>query len=252
MRTADDVFDRYEAVAPPLNPHVWKIDREIRKLLLEQVLEYELTVQEKVRQSGLAPAFFELAFGMKREGDDPASTERMLEITRPGFHGDAAQTARLRGRIDRLDLAPDGTAVAYDYKLSKGASVADMRAGRDVQLAIYLSALEEVFFPQGTLAGGGYYAFKGGSDRRNNGLYRKTLSQYTGLSNQVRSNLTDSEWSALRTDIKERIWEFMDSMRAGEFVVKPSQGKQTCSLCDYGVVCRYDTYRIRRKVASED
>lgn len=251
MRTADEVFDSYERLVPPLNPHVWKIDREIRKLLLEQVLEYELSVQEKTQAGGLRPMFFELAFGMKGDGDDPRSTEKHLEITRPGAPNETAEKARLRGRIDRVDMAPDGTALAYDYKLSRGANVADMRAGRDLQLGAYLAALEELFLPEGRLAGGGYYVFKGGSDRRNNGLYRKSYSQSTGINAQARSNLTDSEWNLVRAEITDRIWEFMDGMRAGLFLVKPSQGKKTCELCDYGAVCRYETYRIRRKVGSE-
>jgi ATP-dependent helicase/DNAse subunit B len=250
MRTADEVFDSYEQVVPPLNPHVWKIDREIRKLLLEQVLEYELSVQEKTQAGGLRPMFFELAFGMKAHGDDPRSTEKYLEIARPCAPDDTNEKVRLRGRIDRVDMAPDGTTLAYDYKLSKSANVADMRAGRDLQLGAYLAALEGLFLPEGRLAGGGYYVFKGGSDRRNNGLYRKSYSQSTGINAQVRSNLTDSEWNMVRAEITDRIWEFMDGMRAGLFLVKPSQGKKTCESCDYGAVCRYETYRIRRKVAA--
>ncbi|HEV2829222.1 MAG TPA: PD-(D/E)XK nuclease family protein, partial [Pyrinomonadaceae bacterium] len=34
---ADRVFDEHERVVPPLNKQIWKIDREIRKILLDQV-----------------------------------------------------------------------------------------------------------------------------------------------------------------------------------------------------------------------
>ena len=44
---ADRVFDEHERVVPPLNQQIWKIDREIRKILLDQVLLYELDLQEK-------------------------------------------------------------------------------------------------------------------------------------------------------------------------------------------------------------
>ena len=39
----------------------------------------------------------------------------------------------------------------------------------------------------------------------------------------------------------------VDAMRAGDFRVKPSEGKKTCKFCDYSAVCRYDSYRINRK-----
>jgi len=59
---ADRVFDEHERVVPPLNKQIWKIDREIRKILLDQVLLYELDVQEKVTAEGVVPAYFEVAF----------------------------------------------------------------------------------------------------------------------------------------------------------------------------------------------
>ena len=46
QQVADEVFDEQERAVPPLNPQVWRIDREIRKLLLDQVLIYELSYQE--------------------------------------------------------------------------------------------------------------------------------------------------------------------------------------------------------------
>ena len=39
------VFDEHEDLVPPLNPRIWEIDREIRKLILDQVLLYELRLR---------------------------------------------------------------------------------------------------------------------------------------------------------------------------------------------------------------
>ena len=50
---ADRVFDEHERVVPPLNKQIWKIDREIRKILLDQVLLYELEIQEKSADAGI-------------------------------------------------------------------------------------------------------------------------------------------------------------------------------------------------------
>ena len=39
---AEQVFKEHEHAVPPLNPDIWKIDCEIRKIILDQVLLYEL------------------------------------------------------------------------------------------------------------------------------------------------------------------------------------------------------------------
>ncbi|HEY3135557.1 MAG TPA: PD-(D/E)XK nuclease family protein [Blastocatellia bacterium] len=242
---ADKVLDEHERAVPPLNPRVWSIDREIRKLLLEQVLDYELTVQEKTRVVDVRPAYFELAFGMRSEHADSHSTEQRLEFHRGP--GNQTETAGIRGQIDRVDIARDGTAIAYDYKLSKGATIDDLTDGRALQLHIYLAALERLFLPDSRIAGGGYYTIKGGSARRNKGLYRAAMKEYTGVRETTASTLSESEWQRIRNEMETRVWEFIDGIRAGRFVVDPSAPDQSCPHCDYSAVCRYEKSRIRGK-----
>ena len=122
-----------------------------------------------------------------------------------------------------------------------------MEEGRDLQLHIYLAALEQIFLPGSRIAGGGYYTIRGGRDRRNKGLYRASLGSYTGVSGRVSSNLSESEWLRVRAEMEARIWEFIDSARQGVFKVAPSAPEQTCGFCDYGAACRYEKFRIRGK-----
>jgi ATP-dependent helicase/DNAse subunit B len=242
---ADAVFDDHERAVPPLNPQVWRIDREIRKLLLEQVLDYELSVEEQTRSKDVRPAYFELAFGMQNDAIDPNSTDRFLELKRAS--GDQTETVRLRGQIDRVDRARDGTVIAYDYKLSKGAGLGDMTEGRALQLHIYLAALEQVLLPGSEIAGGGYYTIKGLSGRRNQGIYRVTMKDYTGVGGATSSSLSDADWERIRGEMQARTWEFIDGIRGGRFVVAPSAPEATCPHCDFSAVCRYEKFRIRRK-----
>jgi len=246
---ADGVFDEHEFVVPPLNPRIWKIDREIRKIILEQVLEYELGMQAKISGAGVQPTYFEVAFGMNREGTDPISTDKYLELERKTVGPDAGtvETARIKGQIDRVDVAAAGGLTAYDYKLSKGASLLDMKAGRDVQLALYLAALEQTILPGRELAGGGYYILRARAERRNQGLYRSSHSDATGIGS-ARANLSDNEWRQIRGEVISRVWEFIDGIRAGNFRVTPSLQRKTCGMCDYAAVCRYDPYRINWKL----
>jgi ATP-dependent helicase/DNAse subunit B len=242
---ADAVFDEHERVVPPLNRQIWKIDREIRKILLDQVLLYELEIQEEAEGRQMLPAYFEVAFGGTRSAaKDPDSKEEPLELARETFVGE--ESIKISGQIDRVDVARDETIVAYDYKLSTGSSRGDIVSGRSLQLPIYLEALEKLILPDQPIAGGGYYIIRGAQDRRNKGLYRASQLDYLQL-RAKNSVFSDEEWQRIRTQVVAKIWDFLDGMRAGQFIVDPSERKKTCRFCDYGAVCRYDRDRIDGK-----
>lgn len=242
--TAEQVFKEHERAVPPLNPDIWKIDCEIRKIILDQVLLYDLSVQKQTR-ADVRSRYFEVAFGMTlREGSDPNSKTEQLELSRPTDDGE--QMIRIQGQIDRVDQAEDGTLIAYDYKLSTGADADDMKAGRSLQLPIYLEALERLLLPGQAIAGGGYYILKAKPGRRNSGIYRKDFGEYLGLQAK-NSILTDEDWDKVRAEVIAKIWEFFDGMSSGDFRVRPSQGIKTCRFCDYSAVCRYDRHRIDGK-----
>ena len=244
-KTADQVFQEHEDKVPPLNERIWKIDCEIRKLILDQVLLYELRLQEKTSDRGILPAYFELAFGRASAGADPSSVKDYLRFERPV--GTSTEAALIQGQIDRVDLSEDGqVAVAYDYKLSEGAGLNDLRSGRQVQIPIYLAALEQLFLPDSELAGGGYYTLRGRGPRLNRGLYRLAFADCTNVTSP-RTKMSDDDWRRIRRDVERRVWEFIDQMRAGRFRLKPSLGRLTCKFCDFSAVCRYDAYRINRK-----
>ena len=239
--TADQVFDEHERLVPPLNPRIWEIDREIRKLILDQVLLYELRLQERTAKHGIRPAYFELAFGRASQAADAASLPDYLKLERND------ETALVQGQIDRVDVnEEEHLAVAYDYKLSYGAKLDDIESGRQVQIPIYLAALEQLFLKGFTLAGGGYYRLRGTGGRLNQGLYRAKFADCTSVTSS-KTKLDDIEWNRIRSEVTKRVWQFINGMRAGDFKVKPSLGKTTCKFCDFSAVCRYDTYRISRK-----
>jgi len=250
-KLADRVFDEHERVVPPLNKQIWKIDREIRKILLDQVLLYELEIQEQAAATGVLPAYFEVAFGgMRSAARDPESTDQALELTRSTFVGE--ETMKISGQIDRVDVARDNTLIAYDYKLSTGSSKEDIKSGRSLQLPIYLEALERLILPDRQIAGGGYYVIRGGNERRNKGLHRANLLDYSGIGKKAGGVIGDDEWQQIRNDVILKIWDFLDHMRAGQFDVNPSEKQKTCRFCDFAAVCRYDRYRIDGKRLSAD
>lgn len=241
---ADEVFREHERLVPPLNERIWKIDCEIRKLILEQVLLHELRLQQRTQPRGMLPTYFELAFGRASQASDPSSKPDYLKIHRD--RDASSEAASIQGQIDRVDVSESGQSiVAYDYKLSQGARIEDMSAGRHLQIPIYLAALEQLFLPSFDLAGGGYYRLRGRGKRLNQGLYRRMFSDCTDVTGRVM--VDDMQWQRVRNEVSRRVWQFIDGMRAGDFRVRPSEGKKTCKFCDHSAVCRYDTYRISRK-----
>jgi ATP-dependent helicase/DNAse subunit B len=243
---ADSVFDEHERVVPPLNKQIWKIDREIRKILLDQVLLYELEIQQSAAATGMLPSYFEIGFGgVRSSARDPHSKDEPLQLFRSTFVGE--ESMKISGQIDRVDVAADNTLIAYDYKLSTGSSTEDMTSGRSLQLPIYLEALERLILPGNDVAGGGYYIIRGGNERRNKGLHRANALQYSKIRPNVLSVVSDEEWKRIREEVIAKIWDFLDHMRAGHFSVNPSEKDKTCRFCDFKAVCRYNRYRIEGK-----
>ncbi len=246
LTIADKVFDEHERVVPPLNRQIWKIDREIRKILLEQVLAFELEIQEKAGAKNVLPAYFEIAFGGTRSSaKDPDSVDEPLELTRETFVG--PESIKINGQIDRVDIAADKTLIAYDYKLSVANSTEDIRSGRSLQIPIYLEALEKVILPGHEIAGGGYYTIRGGTERRNRGLHRASKLHYVNLRANVNAIISDEEWVKIRAEVIEKVWDFVDQMRTGKFAVNPSERAKTCKFCDFSALCRYSRDRIEPK-----
>jgi RecB family exonuclease len=211
---ADAVFDEHERVVPPLNKQIWKIDREIRKILLDQVLLYELEIQEEAKATASAARIFRSCVWRHEVGGERSGFERRSRSSSRAKTFVGEESIKISGQIDRVDVARDNTLIAYDYKLSTGSSRSDIISGRSLQLPIYLEALEKLILPDQPIAGGGYYVIRGAQDRRNKGLYRASQLDYLHL-RAKNSVFTDDDWQRIRTQVVAKIWEFLDGMRAG-------------------------------------
>jgi hypothetical protein len=80
---------------------------------------------------------------------------------------DLGETVHVRGYIDRVDLAPAGEAVVYDYKSSSPTPPDRWLSGRSFQVALYMRAVEQLL---GAPAVGGFYQPLSGRDLRARGL----------------------------------------------------------------------------------
>jgi RecB family exonuclease len=148
-----------------------------------------------------APAHYERAFGLKGE---PA-----LVVHDPN----GADTLRLRGFIDRVDVAPDGRVRIIDYKTGGpwGFSARAFEEGKKLQLALYACAAESLGL--GQVADGYYWHVRHSAWHLEHADSTAWFSLAKGDPQAAISRALDYSWQAVR------------SVRAGRFVpVAPKDG----------------------------
>ncbi len=167
------------------------------------------------QEAELEPAHLELPFGFPDEGGLPA-----LRL------GDGVT---LRGRIDRVDLTPDGAAIVYDYKSGRtGSEFSGARWARSLrlQMPLYMRVVAEL---AGIEVRGGLYQPLGGGDPRPRGAVAKG----TGL-DCVRTDIVEPErLEELMHEASEAAREAARQARGGVVQARPA----TCSPGGRG--CRY-------------
>lgn len=191
----DAQFERTPFRAPKF---LVKLEKQILKRQLAAFLRAE---RERLRETGYRPRFFEQPFG--REGIEPYR----LPVA-DGF------TLTLRGRIDRIDVAPDGkTAEVIDYKSGELPAKQEMKEGTSLQIQCYLDACEKIF---GLAPVEGYYlSLKG----KRVGIPKKELAERVAAAR-----------AALGAAAQE--------MLTGSIVAKANP--RTCERCAGRSICRTD------------
>jgi len=116
---------------------------------LERYLEYACE-----QDSPLEPTYLELGFGFAEE-----------ENGLPPL--DLGQGVHVRGRIDRIDLSPQGQAVVYDYKGAYAPPPDKWLADGHLQAALYMRVAEQLLHHE---AVGGFYQPLAGRDLRARGV----------------------------------------------------------------------------------
>jgi ATP-dependent helicase/DNAse subunit B len=211
---------------------------------LERYLEHAAE-----RESPLEPRYLELGFGFgdrpAGEGDEaseagmdmparvglPVGAEPAAADDLPAL--DLGEGLRLRGRIDRVDVASGGAqAVVYDYKGRNAPPAAKWSEQGNVQVALYMRAVEELL---GLEAAGGFYQPLSGADLRARGV----LDGESGVELEcVRGEVRE------HTEMRELLEEAVASARtaaaqAGRGELEPRP--RTCAYrggCMYPTICR--------------
>jgi hypothetical protein len=199
--------------------------------------------EERVAQSapgrlgGGAVGFSTASRGGRDQGepDLPPQSAGPLSCDQPGGLPalDLGEGILVRGRIDRVDLAPGGEAVVYDYKGRHAPPPDRWVAERSFQIPLYIRAVEELL---GAHAVGGFYQPLAGRDLRARGVLAK------GEGVELECVRGDAREPA---DLRELVGEVVAAAReagaqarAGALEARP----QTCGFggsgCAYPSICR--------------
>jgi ATP-dependent helicase/DNAse subunit B len=136
----------------------------------------------------------------------------------------ALETVGVRGKIDRLDVAPDGRAYVIDYKYSAAQRTRHRLNDENLlQAPLYVMAAEKAFGMRP--AGMFYVGLKGGV-------------VYAGWSSQPVEGLSAEPIpEGWLENARERTVRVVEEIRAGRVEAAPSN-RENCRLCDYRDVCR--------------
>lgn len=183
----------------------------------------------------LMPAHFEVGFGMsKTQDDDPLTTTEPLELDL----GEGVKI-KLRGRIDRLDLAADGTFVVTDYKTGRVPEKGHILKGLRTQLPVYTLVANELLkrkFAEPHAAGGLYYSLRRSEDCKVSGVFLKAAYQkQAGVSG--RSCLSDEAFDDVMDRVKSYVRQSAQSVSKGYLTTVRRDEEITCKYCSYAAFC---------------
>ncbi len=224
-----------------IHPKLWTIEKEA---ILKDLTRWLLSELDDLYGSNLkwTPSFLEWSFGMPSESK--GSTNKPLRLSREG------EELFIRGKVDRIDSHNDGRYSIYDYKTYKGVSFNDMLEGIDLQIPIYLKAVQLLLCKPGEkVIGGGYYSLKQAG--RLHGVWRESVAPDLIFRKSKRSgNLNDEEWDEFFDGVEEKLFDMRSRILQGDFSLTPP--KECASYCKFIHICRYDRTRIARKLQEEE
>ena len=155
-----------------------------------------------------------------------------MELASP----DGERKVFIRGRIDRIDLAPDGNFLIYDYKSgSQHPKARDIEEGTALQLPLYLLAFEKITGNHGI--GGGYYTIRREVDRS------IVLADAAARELMISRPKVSADFAGMIRHSRVCAFSYIDGIRNGSFPL-PREEKCPNNYCEFKRICRFDPYRV--------
>lgn len=168
---------------------------------------------------------FEWSFGTNGNFSGPET------LTAPYRLEEEQVVINIGGRIDRVDRDESGNFTVYDYKLGKGPAAKELLELEDLQIPVYLLALEQLHFGSGRAVGGSYLGLSSPS-RGNGGIWNK---ERLGPVLKGKGLLEQEQWEDLLEGVKKQIITAVAGIRNGDFDLTEGD---CLKYCEYRDCCR--------------
>jgi ATP-dependent helicase/DNAse subunit B len=204
-----------------------------RKGLLRAFLEYEAA-----NPTPYVPSHFELSFGRARpESCDPSSIDTPVDLDLgEGSH------LLLAGRVDRIDIDPDGRFLVIDYKTGMLPKLSDVREGKSLQVQLYIQAVQKMLNDSHGV-GGIFYLVKNEAELEYSTIVVDEVNAPSLKDVIGRKRILDQPIEELVMQTNLMVAGMLSDMRRGIF--HPALTEKDCkAYCDYKQVCRFDALRI--------
>ncbi len=237
-----------------VSPHRLRMTKRMLADALDRYAEREARFGP---QFGMAPTYFELAFGFGAAGAALVEEEDRLDPTRDEKEGmepvhdraslpdplriaapDGRSPISICGIIDRVDLDLSGQrALVLDYKLGRPPDFSDIQRGLSLQMPLYLLAIERLFGVVGAV--GCYDSMAETGRRRFQRAEHINLRQFAPIipldDGATVKPLNRDQYAELTRTAEAAVIRTANAIAASRVEATPGDH---CRQCAYGDVCR--------------
>jgi ATP-dependent helicase/nuclease subunit B len=249
---AQEELDKIDIEAISMSGQAWEAYRS--SIVAQAIQTLDAQVELACKTDGFwSPAHLEWSFGLAlRPEAAPSSVREYLVLSGDGLSHDRAAAPgdvedeaggigglRVCGRVDRIDVGPDGALAIYDYKSGRSANLpkfTEIKEADEVQLGVYVLAVERLLASSSQpVAGAWYYSLRDSSMA--SGVWREEYHDRFAAERRRGGKLSGEEWREYVGRVRARALEVAGRAAAGEFHIAPRK-PSSCAWCDYRRVCQ--------------
>jgi len=234
---AQEELDKVDIEAISMSEPAWEAYRS--SIVAQAIRTLDAQVELASKTDGFwSPAHLEWSFGLAlRPEAAPGSVRDYLVLSGDDPSSDGG--LRVCGRVDRIDVGPDGALAIYDYKSGRSAnlpSFTEIREADEVQLGVYVLAVERLLASAPLLvAGAWYYSLR--DNRMGSGVWREEYHDRFAAERRRGGKLSRDQWREYVDRVAASALDVAGKAAAGAFYIAPRK-PSSCVWCDYRRVCQ--------------